>query len=368
MNIGRLKALVVLSATAAVGLLSAGSGSGSSSAPDHRVLADGDHERRPDPGSVMPRLTAWSSAPRDHDRPARVQAHGHAGHGPLRDHRPGGYDGVTVKNGVIRNFDDGIAGHRRGQRSPLEPDRLRDGLTGSSSAATRPRPRSVDDRLGERRRRHHHRRRIGQDPVDDASGNAGHGIDVSGNFASIKSSTASGNGANGIYVTGNGASIASSATSGTRTPASSSPATRPDQVGDRLGECGIGVAVQGDGASIASSIASGNGNTGIGVDGNFAAIKGNVANANGFPGGASDDTGPGSASSGYTTAPVGPTSPAATTTRPSAPPPCSAESEARYGSAFTRCPGRPAPWRAGRASGCRACGRRGRGSPPPPSA
>jgi hypothetical protein len=63
--------------------------------------------------------------------------------------------------------------------------------------------------------------------------------------------------------------------------------------------------VQGDDASIASSIASGNGNTGIGVDGNFAAIKGNVANANGFPGGASDDTGPGIGVVGYTTAPVG---------------------------------------------------------------
>ena len=140
----------------------------------------------------------------------------------------------------------------------------------------------------------------------NASGNAGQGINVGGSFASIRSATASGNGANGIYVTGNDASIASSTASGNTN-------SGVVVVGDSAqiksaaasGNAGIGIAVQGDGASIGSSTAFGNGNTGIGVDGNLAAIRRNIADANGFPGGASDDTGPGIGVTGYTTAPVG---------------------------------------------------------------
>jgi hypothetical protein len=79
-----------------------------------------------------------------------------------------------------------------------------------------------------------------------ASGNGTYGVLVGGSSASIKSTTASGNEADGMFLGGTSASIASSTASGN-------------------GNDGINVV--GDSASIASSTASGNGGYGINVQG-----------------------------------------------------------------------------------------------------
>jgi hypothetical protein len=216
------------------------------------------------------------------------------------------YNGVRIKNGVVRNFDDGV-------------DALSSAVTVSNVVASgnvlagificcATTSSSISESIASGN---------GGDGISvggtsariqssNASGNGGNGIVVGGPAASIRSATASGNGANGIYVTGNAASIASSTASGNTF---SGVVVIGDSAGIKSttgsGNAGIGIAVQGDSTSITSSTVVGNGNTGIGIDGNLGSIRGNLAGANGFLGGASDGTGPGIGVIGYTTAPVG---------------------------------------------------------------
>ncbi len=117
-----------------------------------------------------------------------------------------------------------------------------------------------------------------------ASGNGFHGILVTGASASVTSSTASGNGANGMAVSGASASVKSSTASGN------------DQTG---------ISVSGASVSVSSSAVSGNAMSGIVVSGDAAVVRGNRAETNGFPGGISDLKGFGIYATGYTTAPVG---------------------------------------------------------------
>jgi len=181
-----------------------------------------------------------------------------SGHHGIDD--SGGQEAVTVKNGVVRNFNFGVIG--------------------------------VGDRFS----------------VVNlvASGNLIDGIFVAGNAAKIQSSTASGNGFRGIGVTGDLALIQRSTVSGN--------VSHGIGVGGKLakiqsstaaGNGANGIAVSGQAASIQRSAASGNGGHGILVDGDAAKVNGNRTEGNGFPSGASDGAGLGIATSGYTTPPVG---------------------------------------------------------------
>jgi large repetitive protein len=160
----------------------------------------------------------------------------------------GGYDHVTVKNGLVRNFYIGISGSDSG--SP-----------GADHIAV-------------------------ANVV--AAGNA-YGVFVFGDFAKITSSTASGNGTAGIAISGAAASISSSTASGNGS---------------------FGIAIVGPSASVTYSTASGNGADGIGINDQLGTVKaalvrGNRAYGNGFHGPDSDLTGLGVEVVNYAKAPVG---------------------------------------------------------------
>jgi hypothetical protein len=93
-----------------------------------------------------------------------------------------GSDGVTVKNGTVRNFFIGV-----------------DAYAGANRV-------SISDVV--------------------ASGNAGYGVEVLGDLAKIKSATASGNASDGFVVAVESAAFQSAIARGTPTTASRSPATR----------------------------------------------------------------------------------------------------------------------------------------------
>jgi hypothetical protein len=182
------------------------------------------------------------------------------GHSGIDD--AGGYDDVTVKNGVLRNFAIGVFAFNDANEASL------------SNLA--------------------------------ASGNTAYGMYIDGAFAMVKSSTASGNAGPGIRVVGDGAKL------------QSLTASRNVEVGIWVigGSAGIqastasgngttGIAVQGGSGSVSTSTASGNALHGIAVTGEAPVIMGNRAETNGFEGGSSDFNGLGILAQGYTTAPVG---------------------------------------------------------------
>ena len=165
-------------------------------------------------------------------------------------------DGLTIKNGVIRNFEIGIVV-------------IGDDLAISNIVAT---------------------------------GNANDGINVTGQ-AKIKSSNLSGNGDDGFEGHGNGTSI-------TKTDASDNVSSGVFVVADALSVSSVtaagnqfGIAVNGDGAAIRSSVVTGNSDTGIFVAGNAASLKGNRAVGNGFVGGASDLAGFGTEVTSFSSSP-----------------------------------------------------------------
>jgi large repetitive protein len=174
----------------------------------------------------------------------------------------GGYDGVSVKNGVLRNFAVGIGGFSGAN-----------GLKITSVVATGNTFGGVA---------------VIGDSISVASsilaGNGSYGLDVGGNGVSIVGSNASGNAADGLIVAGDSASIRSSIVAGN---------------GDR------GVILVGDSDSVKSTTLTGNGNVGVVLQGNDASLTGNRADGNGFVGGSSDSAGRGVYVLGYTTAPTG---------------------------------------------------------------
>ncbi len=171
-----------------------------------------------------------------------------------------GFDEVTLKNGVVRNF------HR-----------------GASALADQV---SVLNVL--------------------ASGNIAEGIVVLGDLAKVRSSTASGNGDVGIVVSGASAKVQSSSASGNaqRGITLQGPAALT-QSSTASGNAGNGIFVAGASAQIKSSKASGNSTYGIVISGDAAQLTGNRAEGNGFEGGTSNLVGLGIWVTGYTTAPVG---------------------------------------------------------------
>jgi large repetitive protein len=215
----------------------------------------------------------------------------------------GGFDKVTVKDGVVRNFDTGVyaSGDDLVVSDVVVSGNSLSGMVdvGSSAKIT-----SVT-----------------------ASGNGTDGIAVLGSSASITSAAASGNGAIGIEATGDSASIKSSTASGNHNgflvghSASLKSVTASGNFAAGIGGVTIsglsiasatasgngtnGIVVSGPSVSIKSSTAFGNGENGIEVDGDAASLKGNHADANGFPGGASDLAGLGILVAFTTTAPTG---------------------------------------------------------------
>lgn len=160
----------------------------------------------------------------------------------------GGYDRVTVQNGLVRNFYFGVGANDGGSPGA-------DKMTVANLVA---------------------------------AGNA-YGIFVLGDLARVSSSTASGNGSNGITISGASASITSSSASGNRN---------------------VGILVVGPSATVTYSTASGNGEAGIGINDQLgsvkaALVKGNRADGNGYGGPDSDLTGLGINVINYDKAPVG---------------------------------------------------------------
>ncbi|MGE5275012.1 MAG: right-handed parallel beta-helix repeat-containing protein [Verrucomicrobiota bacterium] len=162
--------------------------------------------------------------------------------------RDNGFDQVTIKNGILRNFEDGVMAYNGADKV-----RLSNLLT---------------------------------------SGNLFNGLDVAGTSLSVKSSTASGNGSAGIVVAGDLAKIQSFSASGNHDGIDVFGNSATIQSSTASGNRGYGIAVvTGNSDKIQSSTASGNGSDGIFVAGDAAVIKANRAEANGFAGGASDLSG-----------------------------------------------------------------------------
>jgi large repetitive protein len=173
-----------------------------------------------------------------------------------------GYDNITIKNGLIRNFYLGVAA-----------DGAADSVSVSSLVANGNSVYGISI-VGD----------SAKVQSSTASGNATAGIFVGGDFAQVKSLTVAGNGSYGMIVGGDFARIKSSTAAGSST---------------------LGFEVIGDSAQVTSSIAAGNGVDGIYVNGDAPSIKGNHADGNGFATGASDLAGLGIHALNYTTAPVG---------------------------------------------------------------
>ena len=173
----------------------------------------------------------------------------------------GGFDAVTVKNGVIVNFFTGIVA-----------DGDADNVSVSGVVV------SGNDNNGIQ---------IVGDFAKIQSvtvaGNSG-GVGIAGDAASIKSLDASGNAGWALQISGDSASVKATTTSGNGV---------------------IGVFVTGGSASIQAVTASGNGAHGIYVAGDAAVLKGNTTNGNGSPDGDSNEVGLGIDVVGYTTPPVG---------------------------------------------------------------
>ena len=174
----------------------------------------------------------------------------------------GGFDHVTVKNGVLRNFGEGV-------------------WVVSASPADKIAVSNVV-----------------------AAGNLDAGIAVSGDSASIKSSSASGNANSiGIEVFGDSAKIQSSTASGDLLGIEVQGNSATIQSSTACGNL-RGIYVLGDSAKIQSSTASGNSDFGIEAQGDAASVSGNHADGNGYSGG-SDRAGLGIYAFDFSTVPVG---------------------------------------------------------------
>jgi hypothetical protein len=198
----------------------------------------------------------------------------------------GSFGSVSVRNGVLRNFDRGFVAHA---------DKV-----------------TVLDVV--------------------ASGNVNYGLDLEGNFTKVQSSTVSGslvgvyvqgnsasiksvnaseNTSVGIFVNGNSASIQSSTVSGNRKEGEIvQDGVEVLGTGGSIKSVsasgnGVGIAVFGDLVTVQSSNASGNVFTGIDIQGSGASLKANRTDANGFSNGDSDLNGLGIFVHDFITPPAG---------------------------------------------------------------
>ena len=156
-----------------------------------------------------------------------------------------GFDKVTIKNGVVRNFGVGVHMNNRAD------------LTTISNVV--------------------------------ASGNVVDGVFVTGDGASIKSTFGIGSGITGIYVVGDDASIASAVAADNPTDGiyvDGDSATVKSSTAS--GNFNNGISIIGGSASVKGSTLTGNAVDGLRILGNGAVLKGNTAVGNGFASGNSD--------------------------------------------------------------------------------
>jgi len=195
-----------------------------------------------------------------------------------------GFDGVSIKNGVVGNFYFGVDAF---------PDA--DGVSVSNLVASGNRANGIyvagaSTKIGS----------------STSSENSVNGIYVAGTGAKIQSSTASANGVVGIFLVGSSASVNSSTAVGNRDGGISVQGDAARIQSSTASGNGLdGIVVFGNSASVKSSTASGNDGFGIGVSGDGSQFKANRAEANGFAGGASDLAGLGIVAAGYSTEPSG---------------------------------------------------------------
>jgi large repetitive protein len=218
----------------------------------------------------------------------------------------GGFDKVTVKDGVVRNFDTGVyaTGENVAVSDLVVSGNTNAGISvnGGGSAKITSVTASGNGSLG-----------IAANSnslsitSSAASGNASIGMEVGGDSVSVKSSTAIANGGSGIAGAADSVSVKSVTASGNGTYGIAFSTTSGISIASATasGNSADGINVSGPSVSIKSSVVDGNGNNGIVVDGNGASLRSNRADANGFPSGASDLAGLGILVHFTTTAPVG---------------------------------------------------------------
>jgi hypothetical protein len=189
MKLHRITGMALLAAVVSIGLVSEAGGWRNA---DHDLRTGGDDECVPDPGSLLLGFVVRGGrCRRGHDRPEGFTMRGdHLSH--LNGHfgvDNAGYDGVTIKNGVVRNFSRGLSdfGDRLRVSNVLAAGNLGDGMDVGGAS-----PRSQSS---------------------TASGNGIDGMVVSGDSATVQSSTAAGNHWYGIQAYGNGVRIQSSVAS-----------------------------------------------------------------------------------------------------------------------------------------------------------
>jgi Right handed beta helix region len=196
-----------------------------------------------------------------------------------------GYD-VTIKNGVIRNFDDGVF--------------IPSGAGGVANVSISNVVSTGNVRVG---------LAVYGDQVSiknsSASGNGTVGIEAWGKV-SVTSTTAAANGTYGIWLrTGNSSVRSSSALGNVSTGIVLEGDSNSVTSSTTSGNGGWGLSIKGNHASVKSTKASSNAGHGIEVSGDAATLKSNQAQGNGFLGGISDGVGQGILVSGYTIAPGG---------------------------------------------------------------
>jgi len=172
-----------------------------------------------------------------------------------------GFAGVTIRNGTVRNFFDGV--HTSNGANSVKIFDLVASATTESGIGVNGASASVS--------------------ASTATGNAD-GMVLVGDSARIQGSTASGNAESGVSADGDSDAIKASTVFGNGT---------------------FGIAVGGDSVSIQASTFSGNGFEGIFVGGEGSVIKGDRAEANGFAGAESDLVRLGIVVTGFTTFPKG---------------------------------------------------------------
>lgn len=233
----------------------------------------------------------------------------------------GGFDRLAVKNGVVRNFYDGVhaVGDRVGVSGLVVSGNAKAGVYVLGDAAkiqsvtaggNAPGINLVGD-SGSVKSVTASRNTIGVSvsgasatiQSSTASGNSV-GISVIGASAKIRSSTVTGNSSDGISVSGASATVLSSTATGNYYGISISGSSANVQSATAVGNVNYGVLVLGESAAIQGSSIAGNGTGGVGVNGNAALIAGNHVEVNGFYLDA-DDAGLGIIVQGYTMAPAG---------------------------------------------------------------
>jgi Right handed beta helix region len=218
-----------------------------------------------------------------------------------------GYDNVTIKNGVVRQFAPGVYAPISGTNNLTISNVVLSGNASvgafiegnSTSIVSSTVTGNVEEGIY----------LVGNSAsvkTSTFSGNGKSGVYVSGGTASIMTSTATGNGSRGVWINGNGTSIKSSSAMGN---VSSGFELTGDSVtvtsSTASGNASVGLFVGGNSASVKSSKSTGNADDGIRVSGDDATLSGNQANGNGFPGGVSDGFGLGIVVNSFTTAPTG---------------------------------------------------------------